>query len=90
MKISLLVAAQALGLTMVEAYVVPFSQGGNESLSTLSPKRQKKRSIGKRNDDPSDFSWIKRWAAVLNLQSPSCEVQDKFTCWQKDRSKAYA
>ncbi|KAI8275803.1 Lipase 1 [Colletotrichum sp. SAR 10_98] len=64
MRIALLLAAHAFGLALVEAYVVPFSQASNASTSFLAPKRQKKRSIGKRDDNPSDYGWIKRWAAV--------------------------
>ncbi|KAI4591931.1 hypothetical protein KJ359_012062 [Pestalotiopsis sp. 9143b] len=66
MRPSLVLTAHALGLAAVmEAYVVPLSSGSNASSSfPLIPKQHKKRSIGKRDDDPSDYSWIKRWAAV--------------------------
>lgn len=52
---------------MADAYVLPNSQGSNKSSPSsnlLEYKKTKKRSIGKRDDDPSDYSWIKRWAAV--------------------------
>ncbi|KAK3313313.1 SGNH hydrolase-type esterase domain-containing protein [Apodospora peruviana] len=65
MRIAHLVAVQAVGLAAVEAYVMPYSHAGNASAGGLtSQNRQKKRSVGKRDDDPSDFSWVKRWAAV--------------------------
>lgn len=63
MRASLVLATHALGALVAEAYAVPFSSGSNGSLSSR-PPRQRKRTIGKRDDDPSDFSWVKRWAAV--------------------------
>jgi len=59
MRVALLLAAQALSLVAVDAYAVP---GFNAS--QVFGKRVKKRSLGKRDDDPSDFSWVKKWAAV--------------------------
>jgi len=65
MRIALLVAVvHAFGLTLVEAYVLPYSGYSGNASSPLQSQRTKKRSIGKRDDDPSDFSWVKKWAAV--------------------------
>jgi hypothetical protein len=64
MRIEWLITTQALGWMAAEAYVVPYyGHGGNGSLPGRSTMGRRQR-VKRDNDDPSDFSWVKRWAAV--------------------------
>jgi lysophospholipase L1-like esterase len=49
----------ALGGTTIQAYV-PIAR---DSISPL-PGNDSLSALAKRDDDPTDFSWVKRWAAI--------------------------
>lgn len=56
MKTAILLSLQALW-AVVDSYAVPNSQKANESVELIP-------NIFARDEDPTDFSWVKRWAAV--------------------------
>lgn len=63
MRIKRLITAQALGWMAAEAYVVPYSGGANSSYLTGRSRVPKQR-VKRQNNNPSDFGWVQRWAAV--------------------------
>lgn len=58
MRTTTLLSLQALGLWAVaEAYIIPNNDINNDTV-----KRSSR--LNGRANDPTDFSWVKRWAAV--------------------------